>query len=74
MVRPFAEEILAERKHTNRLRRHVMSTINMITDHYAIIPTGQGLRRYASVCNPVSLKVYETIVRRFPCVSFIRTG
>jgi len=35
-----------------------------ITDHYAIIPTGQGLAALNSV-PPTSKKVYETIVRRF---------
>ena len=35
-----------------------------ITDHYAIIPTGQGLPALASV-SPVSRNVYDLIVRRF---------
>lgn len=35
-----------------------------ITDHYAIIPTGQGLNALNSL-NPTALKVYEIIVRRF---------
>lgn len=35
-----------------------------ITDHYAIIPTGQGLGNLNSL-NPTSAKVYEIIVRRF---------
>ncbi len=35
-----------------------------ITDHYAIIPTGQGLGALNSL-NPVALKVYELIARRF---------
>ena len=35
-----------------------------ITDHYAIIPTGQGLGALNSL-SPVALKVYELIVRRF---------
>ncbi len=35
-----------------------------ITDHYAIIPTGQGLNNLQSL-NPTAAKVYETIVRRF---------
>ena len=35
-----------------------------ITDHYAIIPTGQGLPALASV-SPVSQNVYDLIVRRF---------
>ncbi len=35
-----------------------------ITDHYAIIPTGQGLGAINSL-NPLAEKVYEVIVRRF---------
>ena len=35
-----------------------------ITDHYAIIPTGQGIGELKKLA-PVSVKVYETIVRRF---------
>ncbi len=35
-----------------------------ITDHYAIIPTGQGLASLGSL-NPTAAKVYECIVRRF---------
>ncbi len=35
-----------------------------IADHYAIIPTGQGQREYASL-KPLGKKVYELICRRF---------
>ena len=35
-----------------------------ITDHYAIIPTGQGLNALTSL-SQTSQRVYETIVRRF---------
>ena len=35
-----------------------------ITDHYAIIPTGQGLNNLSGL-SPTALKVYEIIVRRF---------
>lgn len=35
-----------------------------ITDHYAIIPTGQGLGNLNGL-NPTSAKVYEVIARRF---------
>ncbi|MCR5278071.1 MAG: type IA DNA topoisomerase [Lachnospiraceae bacterium] len=35
-----------------------------ITDHYAIIPTGQGLNNLSSV-NETARKVYEVIARRF---------
>jgi len=40
-----------------------------ITDHYAIIPTGQGLDALNSL-NDVSKKVYEIIVRRFLSIFF----
>lgn len=35
-----------------------------ITDHYAVIPTGQGLNNLSSL-NPLKAKIYEMIVRRF---------
>ena len=35
-----------------------------ITDHYAIIPTGQGMGALKSL-KLQSIKVYEVIVRRF---------
>lgn len=40
-----------------------------ITDHYAIIPTGQGLGALRSLPQ-VSQRVYETIVRRFLCIFY----
>ena len=36
----------------------------LITDHYAIIPTGQGLQALNGL-HPMAAKVYEIIVRRF---------
>lgn len=40
-----------------------------ITDHYAIIPTGQGLNALNSL-SLTSQRVYETIVRRFLCIFY----
>jgi DNA topoisomerase-3 len=40
-----------------------------ITDHYAIIPTGQGLQNLKSL-SPTSAKVYEIIVRRFLAIFY----
>lgn len=40
-----------------------------ITDHYAIIPTGQGLAALKSV-TPTLQKVYEVIARRFIAIFF----
>ncbi len=38
-----------------------------ITDHYAIIPTGQGLNTLSSL-SPLLQSVYQVIVRRFLCI------
>lgn len=40
-----------------------------ITDHYAIIPTGQGIANLSSM-NPTAANVYELIVRRFLSIFF----
>ncbi len=40
-----------------------------ITDHYAIIPTGEGLSELASV-NDLAKKVYDRIVRRFLAIFY----
>ena len=40
-----------------------------ITDHYAIIPTGQGLASLRGL-SPLGAKVYEVIARRFLCVFY----
>lgn len=40
-----------------------------ITDHYAIVPTGQGLNALRSV-SLTAQRVYETIVRKFVCIFY----
>ena len=40
-----------------------------ITDHYAIVPTGQGLNALRNV-SLTAQRVYETIVRRFVCIFY----
>ena len=42
-----------------------------ITDHHAIIPTGQGLKALNSL-NSTSKKVYEIIARRFQQYSILQ--
>ena len=61
-----AEEILQTGTYKNIAKTRYVND-KQITDHYAIIPTGQGL----NVLNSLSLtsqRVYETIVRRFLCI------
>ncbi len=59
----YAEKILAEGSYKNLAKTKYVND-KQITDHYAIIPTGQGLGALTSV-SPTAQKVYETIVRRF---------
>ena len=59
----FATEIL-EKGMYKGLEKPKYVNDKQITDHYAIIPTGQGLSAYSSL-SPVAQKVYEVIVRRF---------
>ncbi len=60
---PYIREI-AERKSYEKLEKTRYVDDKKITDHYAIIPTGQGLGALSSL-RPVSAKMYEVIVRRF---------
>lgn len=60
---PFAGEILEKGSYKNLAKTRYVND-KQITDHYAIIPTGQGLQALNSL-NPLSAKVYEVIVRRF---------
>lgn len=59
----FAGEILAKGSYREIAKTRYVND-RQITDHYAIIPTGQGLNNFGGL-PPVSKKVYELIVRRF---------
>lgn len=59
----FAEEILAAGSYKNLSKTRYVND-KQITDHYAIIPTGQGMGALRSL-HPSAAKVYETVVRRF---------
>lgn len=59
----FAREILNQGSHKNIAKTRYVND-KQITDHYAIIPTGQGLNNLQGL-TAVSAKVYEVIVRRF---------
>ena len=62
-VGAYAEEILAGQMYKNLLKTRYVND-KQIIDHYAIIPTGQGLNALRSV-SVQGEKVYEVIVRRF---------
>ena len=62
-VAPFVERIMKEGRYRN-IANTQYTDDSKITDHYAIIPTGQGLNNLRNL-SELSAKVYETIVRRF---------
>lgn len=73
----FAEEILSKGMHKNIAKTRYCDD-KKITDHYAIIPTGQGLNNLGSV-SQTAVKVYEIIVRRFlsifyPAAQYSKVG
>lgn len=59
----FAQEILTAGSYKG-IGKSRYTNDKQITDHYAIIPTGQGLSARRSV-SATGQQVYETIVRRF---------
>ena len=59
----FAREIMSQGSY-KRIARTRYVNDKQITDHYAIIPTGQGLNNLQGLA-PVASKVYEVIARRF---------
>ena len=59
----FAKNILESGSYKNISKTKYVND-KLITDHYAIIPTGQGLSNLSRM-KPVNQKVYELIVRRF---------
>ena len=60
---PFAKDIL-ERKSYSGIAKTKYCDDKKITDHYAIIPTGQGRAQYNSL-GALQKKVFDFIVRRF---------
>lgn len=62
-AREFAGEILEQGSYKNIAKTRYVND-KQITDHYAIIPTGQGLGALKSLA-PQGARVYEVIVRRF---------
>lgn len=67
-VRAFAEEILQTGSYKNIAKTRYTND-KQITDHYAVIPTGQGMGALKSL-SELSMKVYEVIVRRFLAIFY----
>lgn len=63
IVRDFAEEIMEKGSYKNLVHTKYVND-KQITDHYAIIPTGQGMGGLNTLGLTAS-RVYEAIARRF---------
>ncbi len=62
-VSAFAQNIIRQQAYRGLAKSRYVND-KQITDHYAIIPTGQGLKALASLPG-ISRNVYEAIARRF---------
>ena len=67
-VAGFAQEILDHGAYKGIAKTRYVND-KQITDHYAIIPTGQGFGAMKGLA-PTALHVYETIVRRFLAIFY----
>ncbi len=63
MAKPYLQDILQFGTHKGLEKTRYVND-KQITDHYAIIPTGQGFSALQSV-SATAKQVYDTIVRRF---------
>ncbi|MCR5432313.1 MAG: type IA DNA topoisomerase [Lachnospiraceae bacterium] len=65
---PYVQKILEEGSYKGIARTRYVND-KQITDHYAIVPTGQGLSALAAL-KPLSGRVYELISRRFLAIFY----
>ena len=63
LIAPYAAKIMEQKAYAGIAKSRYVND-KQITDHYAIIPTGQGLGALNSL-SATSHKVYDLIVRRF---------
>ncbi len=68
VISTYAGNILQNESYKNIVRTRYVND-KQITDHYAIIPTGQGLGALRSL-DLRSSRIYEVIVRRFLCIFY----
>ena len=64
----IAQHIIEQGNYKNLAKTRYVND-KQITDHYAIVPTGQGLNALRRV-SLTAQRVYETIVRRFVCIFY----
>ena len=62
-IKEYINKMIQEKYATNLIKTKYVDD-SKITDHYAIIPTGQGFENYTKL-NALSKDIYHIIVRRF---------
>ncbi|MCY6356789.1 type IA DNA topoisomerase [Clostridium sp. ZS2-4] len=67
-IKTIAEKILSKKSYEN-LEKTKYVDDSKITDHYAIIPTGEGLGNYNSL-NKLEKDIYNLVVRRFLAIFY----
>ncbi len=67
-ISEYAKEILEQGQYKGLEKTRYVND-KQITDHYAIIPTGQGLGALRSL-SPHAASIYESIVRRFVSIFY----
>ena len=67
-IHKFQEKMIQEKYSTNLLKSKYVND-SKITDHYAIIPTGQGFENYDKLSD-LKKSIYKVIVKRFIAIFY----
>ena len=67
-IKNIAENILQKKWYSNLAKTKYVDD-SKITDHYAIIPTGEGLQSYSSL-KEIEKKIYNLVLRRFLAIFY----
>jgi len=67
-IKNIAENILEKKWYSNLAKTKYVDD-SKITDHYAIIPTGEGLQSYMAL-KDIEKKIYDLVLRRFLAIFY----
>ena len=68
-IQGYIKKMIEEKYPTNNLAKTKYVNDSKITDHYAIIPTGQGFENYNQLTE-LQKKIYKVIVKRFLAIFY----
>nr|WP_253198049.1 DNA topoisomerase [Clostridium sp. CF011] len=67
-INNIAQTILGKKWYSNIAKTKYVDD-SKVTDHYAIIPTGEGLQNYSSL-KDIQKKIYDLVLRRFLAIFY----